>query len=339
MACRRLPAALILGCLLLAASGAAARTLPLGAPDRWHDVVLDAAHHAILVAHGDEMTVVDQPTFTVSAHLPNLSGAHGIAIVPGGHGYVSSGRAGTVTVFDPATHATIGTIPAGKDANAIVFDPATRRLLVMNDDDASITVIDATSDQVVATIRLPPGEGLQGAAADGAGHVYVNHSAGHDVLRIDTAAARVDATWPLQDCDRPAGLALDAASGRLFVACVGRSLLVLDLRDGHVLARRSVGVGAGDVLLDPVRHRVFVLSYDGTLAAFDAANDFTPLPAPALAPGARSGALDAGSGVIYAVTADVASSAKPADPDSPPLLHFVPGSVQLITVETAGSAN
>jgi YVTN family beta-propeller protein len=313
------------------------RTLSLGAPDRWKYVAFDPPSHALYVAHGTEITVVDADTLHIVGQVPGLSSAHGVAIVPGGHGYAASGKTGTVTVFDPSTLRVITTIPAGQDANAVSYDSVSRRVFVMNDDVSTVTVIDPATDTAVSTIPLMGGEGVEGAGVDGQGHLYVNHSAKGEVVRIDTARAAVDAAWTLPECAMPEGLAVDPALGRVFIGCGNARMLVLDARDGRTVATLPIGPGGGEVLLDAKRHYVYSANADGTLSVIEeqGPDHFVVRPGIATAPGARTGALDPASGRLYLVTADVAASLPPLLPGEAPLLRFAPGTMKLLVFDPA----
>jgi YVTN family beta-propeller protein len=282
-----------------------AATLPLGPPDKTKYATFDPATHHLFIAHGAEITVVDTASMTIAGHIGGLPGAHGVALAPGGKAYAAGGKSASVTVFDTATLTTLATIKAGEDASAVVYDPASRHVFVMNDDDATITVIDPVHNAGIATITLPPGEGLEGAAADGKGHLFVNHAAAADVLRIDTRSGRVDAALKLRDCAKPQGLALDPVLPRAFITCENNRLLVIDRQNGSQIAVLPIGPGSRSVLFDARRRRIYAPCADGTVALFDApvSGTYGPRPVIATAPGTRTAALDARSGVLYLVRA------------------------------------
>ncbi len=277
--------------------------LPLGAPDKTKYAVFDPATHHLFIAHGAEITVVDTESMTIAGHIGGLPGAHGVALAPGGKAYAASGKAASVAVFDTTTLKSAAVMKAGEDANAVVYDPASRHIFVMNDDAATITIIDPARDAAIATITLPPGEGLEGAAADGAGHLFVNHSAAADVLRIDTRASRVDAAFKIADCRKPQGMALDPLLPRAFITCENGRLLVIDRNTGRQVAALPIGPGRSSVFFDASRRRIVVPSAESTISVIDAATagSFTVRPALAAEPGVRAAAFDEQSGRLYLV--------------------------------------
>jgi len=288
---------------LLVASAASAQGLPLGGPAKWKYLTFVPATHTLYVAHGSEVTVIDTARPVIKGRMSGLSGAKGVAVAAGGHVYVTSSKAGTVAVFDSSTMGRLATVPAGADANAIVYDPPTGRVFAMNDDADTITVIDTVTDTPVATIELPGGEGLESAASDGQGHLFVAHSAGQDVLRIDTRRAVLDERFRLSGCPKPQGLALNVAAGRIYVSCESGVLVILDARSGRQVATLPIGPGSETVLFDAARHRIYTPNDDSTLSVIDvdAADGYRVGKPVRTAPGARTAAEDPATGRVYFV--------------------------------------
>ena len=301
---------------LPAFASAAARSVALGAPDSWKYVTFDPATRKVFVAHGNEITVVDAATMQITGHVPGLSGAHGVAIVPGGSGYAASSKSATVTVFDPRTLRVVATLKAGKDANSVTYDPVSRHVFVANDDTGTITIIDAASSAPVATLALPGGEGLESAAADGTGHLFVNHSAQNNVVRIDTRTSLVDGAWKLPGCTKPRGLAVDATLQRLFVSCDNSRLLVLDQHNGRPVAMVPIGPASDTVLSDTLRHLIYTPNRDGTLSVINVASPdrYVPEAAIPIAKGAHTATLDLRTGIVYLVAGDLVSPAGRREP-------------------------
>ena len=332
---RRAVLAFTLACFPISQS--LAQTLPLGAPDNWKYLAFDPMTTTLAVAHGNEITMVDTATLRIIGHVRGLAGAHGVAIVPGGRGYAVSSKNATVTVFDPKTFRAITTLQAGADANSVTYDPASHHVFVANDDAGTITVIDAATDMVVASIAVPGGEGLAASASDGAGHLFVNHPAQDNLLRIDTRRSAVDATWPLPGCSDPEGVAMDAALQRLFISCHNNRLLVLDDRDGRLVATMPIGPASDTVLYDVRRARLYTANADGTMSVIKVAGADRYLVEPAIstAEGAHTAALNPVTGIVYLVTADVAAAIPAAQARHHQMFSFKAGTVKLLAVDPA----
>jgi YVTN family beta-propeller protein len=305
------------------------RTIPLGPPDKWDYLVFEPTKNRVYAAHGTEVTVVDVASGTVVGRVPGLASAHGVAIIPAlGRGFAASGKTDKLVAFDLETLKPVGTIPAGSDPDALVYDPASGHLLVMDGDGNAVTVIDPGKSAVVATIPLK-GQPEFGAV-DGAGKLFVNIESTKELVRIDTATNKIEARWPIAACDAPHGLSIDVASHLLFPSCVNGIMLAVDDRDGHIVATLAIGKGSDATAVDTKNRLAFSSNGDGTLSVATISGPAavaTPVSV-ATAPGARTMAVDQGTGRLFMVTADVAGT--PAPGTRP---NFTPGSVKLLVLD------
>ena len=306
-----------------------AETIPLGSPDRWDYLTWSAASHRLFVAHSSTITVVDTERGTVVGEIP-VPGANGVALAPSvGKGYAGSSEKHAVVVFDPASLRVVKHIPVDEDTDGVVYDPASTHVFVMHGDPKEVTAVDTRSDTVA--VRIPLGGVPEFAAADGAGKLYVNIKDHGTVERIDTRTLRVDATWPLPGCEKPHGLAVDPASGRLFSGCVNERLLVLDTRDGHLVAQLPIGKGSDAVGFDPKRHRVLSSNGVGTLSVIEqrGPDQYVAMAEVPTQPTARTLAVDAETGRVFLVAGERIET-DPAASDPRKRFGIRPGTVQLL---------
>ncbi len=110
---------------------------------------------------------------------------------------------------------------------------------MVDGDPGLLTVIDPQADRVIATVHV--GSKLEYAVAGGNGKVYVNGVEKREIFRIDTATNRVDATWPIPQCEAPHGLAIDTATHRLFSSCENQRLVVVNADTGATVATLPIG--------------------------------------------------------------------------------------------------
>ena len=109
------------------------------------------------------------------------------------------------------------------------------------------------------------------------------------------------------DCSDPQGLAVDSAHRRLFAACGGRQLAVLDSDTGNPIASLVTGPGDDVIGYDPDRELIFVANGAGygslTIIRQDATTDSYAViqNLPTLAR-ARTLAVDPSTGNVYLVT-------------------------------------
>ncbi len=284
------------------------RSVVLGAPDRWDYVVFDAPSHRVYVAHGDRLTVVDGRDGAILGEVTGMAGGtHGIAISTAtGQGYTDDGRAGEAVAFDLKSLAVKARIAVEKDADAVALDPATGHVFVIEGDAKAVTAIDPMTNTVIA--RIDGGEGLEYAAADCRGALFVAGEEKRDVVRIDTATNTVTAHWPIADCDSPHGLAVDPEHHRVFVSCVNQRLVVVDSVSGEEIAGAAIGKGADAAVFDAARGLVFSSNgRDGTISviAQTEGHTYTLLATVATAVSGRTMSLDPATGRLYVAAADV----------------------------------
>jgi YVTN family beta-propeller protein len=312
-----------------------ARTIPLGAPDRWDYLTFDRDSGRLYISHGDRVTVVDGKTGALLGNVEGFpGGTHGIVILDG-HGYTDDGKAGIAASFDLKTLKVITQVKAEPDADGMVADTASNHVFVVDGDSGKLTVIDPMTDTAVATVDV--GGGLEFAVSGDNGKIYVNGADNKEIVRVDVSTNKVDARWPIPACTSPHGLAIDTASHRLFTSCENNVLLAIDADSGKVVATLPIGAGTDAASFDPKRKLVFSSNRDGTLSviAEKSADDFEALPSVPTALGARTMALDPDSGRIYLVTADFTVNPKADQSDERHRYTVTPGSAKLLFLDPA----
>lgn len=250
----------------LAADVATPTRWNLGGTGGWDDLTVDAPAHRLYVTHSDRVLVVDTKDGTLVGTIADTNGVHGVAIdARSGKGYTSNGRADSVTEFDLKSLKTERVIPvSGHNPDAIVFDASTKQVWTFNGRSNDATVIDTASGRVVTTVPL--GGKPEFAAVDGHGRIFVNDEDHATVIAIDSKAHRVMATWKLDDCESPSGLALDAARHRLFSVCSNEHMAVTDSESGRHVATVPIGKGPDGAAYDPEKRLVYSPNgRDGTL--------------------------------------------------------------------------
>lgn len=219
------------------------------------------------------------------------------------------------------------TIKAERDADAIAVGPAGGHVFAVNGDSGTVTVVDPKTDTALATIDI--GGKLEYPVANGQGSLFVNGAEKREIIRLDTAANRVAARFPVPDCTSPHGLAIDRATKRLFSSCLNGVLMVVDAETGRIVAKPPIGLGSDAAVFDPKRQLVLSANgKDGTLSVIEerAPEAFVPIATIKTAVSARTMDLDPESGRLYLVAADL----EPATADKP---HAVPGSLRLLFLD------
>jgi YVTN family beta-propeller protein len=304
------------------------KTIALGGEGGWDYITFDSPTRRLFISRQTKVIVLDVDSEKVVGEIPNTEGVHGIALAPEfNRGFTSNGRANTVTIFDMKTLAVIDTVQAGTNPDAIIYDPASKRVFAMNGRSSNSTAIDAATGKVVGTIPLSGKPEF--AAADGAGHVYVNIEDKSEIWQIDSQNLTVTARWPLAPCREPSGLAIDAAHRRLFAGCGNKMMAVVDADSGKVIATPEISDGVDANGFDPGTGFAFASNgQSATLSVIheDTPDKYTVVENVPTQKGARTMTLDPKTHEVYLVTADFGSRPAPTPENQHPRPTILPNS-------------
>ena len=224
---------------------------------------------------------------------------------------------------------------AADNPDAILYEPVGKHVFTFNGKSKDVTVLDASSLAVVAT--LPVADKPEFAADDGKGHIYVNiESEPGQMAVIDSRKLSVARTFPLPGCASPSGLALDKLHHRLFSVCDGKTMAVTDAESGKQVARVKVGEGPDAAAYDAKRGLVFSSNGEGTLTVVrqESADRYTVQSTIPTQRGARTMALDEAKGKVYVVTADLGPPPAPTAEQPHPRPVPIPDTFTVLVIGT-----
>jgi DNA-binding beta-propeller fold protein YncE len=281
----------------------------LKGPGAWDYLSADPASHRLFVARTTHTMVVNGQTGALIADIPGQQEAHGVALVPSvGRGFISDGGAqGSIVIFDLATYAILGRLPAMPDIDGIIFDSTDNLVLAVSGRGKALLSFRPDIDphngklDTVAALRGEP----EFLAADAKGRVYINLMTTNEVAVVDLEKRAVVANWPVAPGGNPVGIALDDKTGRLFIGCRGpQQLVVMDTKDGKVLANLPIGKGVDAVKFDS--DEIFVSTGDGNLvvARETSPGKFGITQTVATNEGARTMTVDPSTHTLYLPTAE-----------------------------------
>lgn len=317
--------ALLCGCEARPAHYRVAQTIRAG--DGGFDyLTVDSGRRRLFVAREQGVMAVDLASGRVTERLVRGRDDSAVLLLPGGSLALSTNwGADTATLFDRDTGRMEAVIPTGREPDAAVHDPASGLALVMDGAGRDITLIDPRTARRVGAVPL--GDKPEGAAVDAAGRVFVNLQESAKLAVVDIAARRVVARHRLKGCVAPTGLAYDALGRRLVVACRNGVARLVSAADGRDLGGVAIGRDADGVMLDPRRGLAFFPSRLGVLNVVRLTpRGLQPAQTLRTRPGARTGAIDLGTGRLY-----LASAEERPGPDGEGVQ--VPGSFRVLVVE------
>jgi YVTN family beta-propeller protein len=321
-------AALLLAAAAVAAAGPGYHiiaTYKLGGDGGWDYLTVDAAARRLYISRATHVLVVDTDNGKSVGDIADTPGVHGIALAPElGRGFVSNGREGTVSIFDPKTLATSSKVKVGDNPDAILYDSATKRVFAFNGRSQDATALDAAKGTVLGTIKL--GGKPEFAASDGKGEIFVNIEDKSELLAIDPNKLEVKTRWPLAPCTEPSGLALDRKNRRLFVGCDNKMMAVVNADTGKVITTLPIGEGVDATWFDDETNLAFASCGEGVLTVVreESPDKFSVAESVPTQQGARTMALDSKTHNVWVITAKFGPPPAPA-PDNPhPRRSIVP---------------
>jgi len=301
--------------------------IKVGGPDGWDYTTYDPATRTVYVAHGTAIAAVNVVTKSANAHLADAQGAHiAYPYADGSMLLITHGRANEITLNDARSGAVRATIAVDAHPDAAIVDPRTGRGFVMAGGAALVDVVDLKTNAVLA--RIPAGGPPEAAAVDGRGAVFTHLEDKHSVLVIDGAGMKVKATYVLDGCEEPSGIAYITGKDLILSACHNEIARLTDARSGREVASLPIGKRPDSAFYDEKHRLGYVPCGDGTLTVIDFSGS-APKVAEVVAtkPGARTGAVDPATGLSYLPTAELGPPEKPGGRPS-----IVPDTFQVLVV-------
>ncbi|MBA2587395.1 MAG: hypothetical protein H0U98_02100 [Alphaproteobacteria bacterium] len=340
---KAIPAALLLlwsHCAFAAGDGPyrILRSVTIGGEGGFDYITADSAGRRLYVARSGKanprLLAFDLDTLKQTSELDGVN-AHGAIVDPASHhGFASSKP---VTMFDPAAMTVLKNIAVDGNPDGLSFDPSAHRVYVLSHTEPNITAIDTGDGTVTGTVNL--NAAVEETKSDGRGHLFVALEDKDAVGVVDTRTMKVTARYPLAGRGgTPAGLALDARSHVLFVACRNPAVMVMMNADsGTILATLPIGLQNDGVLFNPATGEALAPGGDGHLTVIkqDGPAHFAVKQVLPTLAGARTIALDAKTDHIFLMTADYGPVPDGAPPPVPGRIQrgpMLPDSFKIIEV-------
>jgi DNA-binding beta-propeller fold protein YncE len=232
----------------------------------------------LYVAHtaNDAVDMIDCATNLYLGSIPGLGGVAG-ALVSEEHDLVfTSNRAeNTVGMFSPSQEEALIKVKVGLRPNGLAYDASRRLLLAANVGDPArpgfftVSAVDVSTRAMIADVPVS-GRTRWVIFDPESGCFYVNIADPPQIAVIEATKPSVVARTLSVPATGPHGLDLDAATSRLFCACDGKTLVVLDARAGAVLAHAELA-GVPDVIFfnRERRHLYVAIGEPGLIEVFE----------------------------------------------------------------------
>jgi DNA-binding beta-propeller fold protein YncE len=161
-------------------------------------------------------------------------------------------------MFDLTTLAQIKKIkiPAG-GLDGIMYDDFSDRIILTNHSrPGTATALDPNTGSITGEAQLEDNS-PEGAASDGKGKLFVNNESKNTIQVLDARTMAVLASWPLDPCAGPTGIAYDRATNRIFSGC-SKTSAVVDPASGKIVATIPNGEGVDALGWDPSEKLIYI---------------------------------------------------------------------------------
>jgi YVTN family beta-propeller protein len=308
----------------------------LSGVERWDYVAYDPVRQHLFISRDTHVQVVDTRTGKLFGEIANTDGVHGFAFVQDRKlGFITNGRANTITVINLDTLKVIDTIKAaGPDPDGILYVPALQRVFVSNGHGNSVSAIDVASRKVVTT--MPVGGKPEALAADNQGHVFVNVEDKGEIVEMDGSAGAVLTHWSLAPCEEPSGLTIDPVKERLFTVCANQRMLVVDATSGRHVMEVPIGGHPDTAAFDPALKLAFSSNgADGTLTVVheDDVDHYSVVQNVRTLEGAKTMALDTRTHRVFLVSSKFGPAAAPTADEPHPRPAVIPGTFEVLVAQ------
>jgi hypothetical protein len=282
------------------------RKVRLGESGGWDYFDVDPASKRIFIPRGSHVMVTSEDGVKI-AEIPNLQGAHAVALAPDlNRGFTANDSGHSVTIFALDSLQRIGDVSLGSSTpDGILYDSFTKRIITFNGDfDHDATIIDAANGKIVR--EVPLGGKPETAQSNEEGRIFVDIQDKDQIAVLDADSGAILQRWSTSPCKEPTGMAIDRRSQRLFVGCRNELLAAVDASSGKIIGHVPIGWLIDANRFDPETQLIFSAAADGTLTI--ARQGVTvpievvqTLPTPFWA---RTMALDPNNHKLFVVTAD-----------------------------------
>jgi YVTN family beta-propeller protein len=253
-------------------------TIPVGSFPFGVAVAPDGRRAYIANDGSETVSVIDTATNKVIATI-GTRGSVGIAVSPDGRRvYAANLLDQSISVIDTGTNTLIATVPV----SIFPYDVkvAGKKVYVTNctaqcssSSPGTVTVLDAATNKVIATISVAPTTNAPGLAVSPDGRrVYVTNEISDNVPVIDTATDTVIATIPVGDST---SAAVSPDGTKVYIPNRGNHVAVVDAATNEVITSTGfINGGLFGVSVTPDGRKVFVANFDAnTVTVIDTATD------------------------------------------------------------------
>lgn len=243
----------------------------------------------------------------VTARLPIGGRPFGAAISSAGVAYVTQSDSASVARLDLPTRAVVGGLVAGLRPSSVAVSQAGDRIYVGNQDDGSVTVIDAATNAVLASLDFAGSVTAVGVGADTllfvAAGGWIHLIRVPALLRADSIAVPFVAN------------ALAIAGTRLYAnATHNGTVAEIDIATRQVVRTLAMGGVPQEIVVAPDRNELYIANETGELQIWDLGHNTLVGTVPLRGGGGFGLAQNPANGLLYVSTGYYGNRVHVVDP-------------------------
>jgi YVTN family beta-propeller protein len=247
-------------------------------PSGFDHATVHTQRNRLYVAHtaNDAVDVIDCREDRYLYSIPDLAGVAGALVAEADDLVFTSNREeNAVGIIKPDTEANIEKIDVGIRPNGLAYDANSGQLLVAHagtphvSDSTTVSIIKVAEKRIVATLPVP-GHTRWAIFDASSNNFYVNIADPPEIVVIHADQPdRIARTFSIPVAG-PHGLDIDSETQRLFCACDGGELVVLDAGSGMILHQEPIS-GIPDVIFFNAKrqHLYIAVGNPGVIDVFD----------------------------------------------------------------------
>jgi YVTN family beta-propeller protein len=298
----------------------------VGGEGGWDYLSVSSEDRHLYLSHGKQVEVLNADTHGKIGSIADMKGVHGIVAIPNlGKGFITAGGTNSVIVFDTKTFAKLAEIPTGEMPDALLYDKFSGRIFVFNHKGGSVTAIDVATLKAIETVKLG-GAAAEAGVTDEKGTIFVNLEDLNEIITFDAKTLAIKNHWKIGGGEEPTGLAIDLQNNLLFTVCGNKKMIVLDSKNGNIIADLPIGSRCDGVVFDSLSKTAFSSNGEGSITAVheDSPTTFSVKETIKTDVGARTIAIDDKTHHVFTMTAQYGETPPKTDENPRPRPKVIP---------------
>ena len=192
-------------------------------------------------------------------------------------------------------------------------------------------MLDASTLKASETVKLG-GEAAEAGVTDGKGTIFVNLEDLNEIITFDAKSLGIKERYKIGTGEESMGLAIDLKTERLFTVCGNKKMIILDAKDGKVIAEIGISGRCDGVAYDPSSKTAFSSNGESTITAVneDSPNKYSITETIKSAIGARTIAYDEKTHHVFSISTQYGETPPVTTENPRPRAKIIPNTFMIM---------